>query len=38
MLYKTLFDGLVFFVSYPLLEFVEYLQTTHVLPVLLRLY
>ncbi len=38
MLYKTFFDGLVFFVSYPLLEFVEYLQTTHVLPVLLRLY
>ncbi len=38
MLYKTFFDGLVFFVSYPLLEFVEYLQGTHVLPVLLRLY
>lgn len=38
MLYKTLADGLVFFVSYPLLEFVEYLQSTHVLPVLLRLY
>ncbi len=38
MLYKTFFDGLVFFVAYPLLEFVEYLQVTHVLPVLLRLY
>jgi protein-S-isoprenylcysteine O-methyltransferase Ste14 len=38
VLYKTLFDGLVFFVSYPLLEFVEYLQTTGALPVLLRLY
>lgn len=38
MLYKTFFDGLVFFVAYPLLEFVEYLQATHVLPVLLRLY
>jgi protein-S-isoprenylcysteine O-methyltransferase Ste14 len=38
MLYKTFFDGLVFFVSYPLLEFVEYLQVTHILPVLLRLY
>lgn len=38
MLYKTLADGLVFFVSYPLLEFVEYLQSIDVLPVLLRLY
>ncbi|PSH63895.1 isoprenylcysteine carboxylmethyltransferase family protein [Phyllobacterium brassicacearum] len=38
MLYKTFFDGLVFFIAYPLLEFVEYLQVTHVLPVLLRLY
>jgi protein-S-isoprenylcysteine O-methyltransferase Ste14 len=38
MLYKTLTDGLVFFVSYPLFEFVEYLQTAHVLPVLLWLY
>ncbi len=26
MLYKTFFDGLVFFIAYPLLEFVEYLQ------------
>ena len=38
MLYRTLTDGLVFFVSYPLLEFVEYLQGEHILPVLLRLY
>jgi hypothetical protein len=38
MLYKTLTDGLVFFVSYPLLELVEYLQNAHILPVLLRLY
>lgn len=38
MLYKTLGDGLVFFVSYPLFEFVEYLQESNVLPVLLRLY
>ena len=38
MLYRTFFDGLVFFVAYPLLEFVEYLQVTNVLPVLLRLY
>jgi protein-S-isoprenylcysteine O-methyltransferase Ste14 len=38
MLYRTFTDGLVFFVSCPLLEFVEYLQSVHVLPVLLRLY
>jgi len=38
MLYRTLTDGLVFFVSYPLLELVEYLQGEHILPVLLRLY
>ncbi|WP_040855887.1 isoprenylcysteine carboxylmethyltransferase family protein [Phyllobacterium sp. YR531] len=38
VLYKTLADGLVFFVSYPLLEFVEYLQSIGILPVLLRLY
>ncbi|RCW84453.1 protein-S-isoprenylcysteine O-methyltransferase Ste14 [Phyllobacterium bourgognense] len=38
MLYRTFTDGLVFFVSYPLLEFVEYLQGQHILPVLLRLY
>jgi protein-S-isoprenylcysteine O-methyltransferase Ste14 len=38
MLYKTLADGLVFFVSYPLLEFVEYLQASGIVPVLLRLY
>jgi protein-S-isoprenylcysteine O-methyltransferase Ste14 len=38
MLYKTLADGLVFFISYPLLEFVEYLQSTNIVPVLFRLY
>ncbi|QND54062.1 isoprenylcysteine carboxylmethyltransferase family protein [Phyllobacterium sp. 628] len=38
MLYKTLADGLVFFVSYPLLEVVEYLQSINVLPVLLHFY
>ncbi len=37
-LYRTLTDGLVFFVPYPLLEFVGYLQGAHILPVLLRLY
>ncbi|WP_204265220.1 hypothetical protein, partial [Klebsiella pneumoniae] len=29
MLYKTLADGLVFFISYPLLEFAEYLQSVN---------
>jgi protein-S-isoprenylcysteine O-methyltransferase Ste14 len=38
MLYKTLADGLVFFVSYPLLEFVEYLQSVNILPVLFHFY
>ncbi|CAN7223694.1 isoprenylcysteine carboxylmethyltransferase family protein [Phyllobacterium sp. LjRoot231] len=38
VLYRTFTDGLVFFVAYPFLEFVEYLQSVHVLPVLLRLY
>lgn len=37
-LYRTFTDGLVFFVAYPFFEFVEYLQDSHVLPVLLRLY
>mgnify|MGYP003577813656 CR=1 FL=1 len=37
-LYRTLADGLVFFVAYPLLEFVEYLQSVNILPVVLRLY
>ncbi|RCS22304.1 isoprenylcysteine carboxylmethyltransferase family protein [Phyllobacterium salinisoli] len=36
--YRTLTDGLVFFVAYPFFEFVEYLQGAHVLPVLFRLY
>ena len=37
-LYRTFTDGLVFFVAYPFFEFVEYLQDTQVLPVLLHLY
>ncbi|PRD44326.1 isoprenylcysteine carboxylmethyltransferase family protein [Phyllobacterium phragmitis] len=37
-IYRTLFDGLVFFIAYPFFEFVEYLQGVHILPVLLRLY
>ncbi|MBB4093761.1 isoprenylcysteine carboxylmethyltransferase family protein [Ochrobactrum pecoris] len=37
-IYRTFTDGLVFFVAYPFFEFVEYLQDSHVLPVLLRLY
>jgi len=37
-LYRTFTDGLVFFVAYPFFEFVEYLQDTNVLPVLLHLY
>lgn len=37
IVYRTFFDGLVFFVSVPFLELVEHLQATHVLPVLLRL-
>lgn len=36
--YRTLTDGLVFFVAYPFFEFVEFLQKVDVLPVLLRLY
>ncbi|MHC5231631.1 methyltransferase family protein [Brucella sp. LJL56] len=37
-IYRTFTDGLVFFVAYPFFEFVEYLQDSHVLPVLLRFY
>lgn len=36
--YRTMLDGLVFFVAYPAFEFVEYLQSIDVLPILLRLY
>lgn len=36
--YRTLTDGLVFFVAYPFFEFVEFLQKVDILPVLLRLY
>jgi protein-S-isoprenylcysteine O-methyltransferase Ste14 len=37
-LYRTFADGLVFLAAYPFFEFVEYLQQTGTLPVLLRLY
>lgn len=37
IVYRTFFDGLVFFVSVPILELVEHLQDAHILPVLLRL-
>lgn len=37
-IYRTFTEGLVFFVAYPFFEFVEYLQNSHILPVLLRLY
>lgn len=37
-LYRTFTDGLVFFVAYPFFEFIEYLQDSGALPVLLRLY
>ncbi len=36
-IYSTFFDGLVFFIAMPVLEFVEYLQDTDVLPPLLML-
>ncbi len=38
MLYKTLINGLVFFVFYPPLELVEYPQAIKALPILLRRY
>ena len=37
-LYRTFGDGLFFLVAYPFFEFVEHLQTTGMLPVLLHLY
>ncbi|WOC15084.1 methyltransferase family protein [Pseudochrobactrum sp. MP213Fo] len=37
-LYNTFFDGLVFFIAYPVFEFVEYLQNIGVIPVLLHVY
>ena len=37
-LYRTLVDGLVFFLAMPALETVEMLQAADTLPVLLRLY
>lgn len=38
MLYNTFFDGLVFFIAYPVFESVEYLQNTGIIPVLAYLY
>jgi protein-S-isoprenylcysteine O-methyltransferase Ste14 len=37
-LYRTFVDGLVFLAAFPFFEFVEYLQQTGTLPVILRLY
>ncbi|MDR0253207.1 MAG: isoprenylcysteine carboxylmethyltransferase family protein [Brucellaceae bacterium] len=37
-LYNTFFDGLVFFVAYPVFEFLEYLQGAGILPILLHVY
>ncbi|MGL4489335.1 MAG: methyltransferase family protein [Rhizobiaceae bacterium] len=36
--YSTFFDGLLFFLALPFFEFVEYLQDSGIVPVLLRLY
>lgn len=38
ILYRTFTDGLIFLAAYPFFEFIEYLQETGTLPVLLRLY
>jgi protein-S-isoprenylcysteine O-methyltransferase Ste14 len=37
LIYRTLADGLVFFVAVPAFEFVEHLQLNHIVPVLLRM-
>ena len=37
-LYRTFGDGLVFFIAYPVFEFIEYLQDSNVLPVLFHMY
>jgi protein-S-isoprenylcysteine O-methyltransferase Ste14 len=37
-MYSTLFDGLVFFIAFPLFELAEYLQEIGVIPVLAYLY
>lgn len=37
-LYNTFFDGLVFFIAYPIFEFVEYLQEIGFIPVFLHIY
>jgi len=36
-IYSTFFDGLVFFIAMPVLEFTEYLQDTGVLPTMISL-
>ncbi|GLS29759.1 Protein-S-isoprenylcysteine O-methyltransferase Ste14 [Mesorhizobium albiziae] len=38
LLYRTFADGLLFLAAYPFFEFVEYLQQSGALPVLLRFY
>lgn len=38
LLYRTFTDGLLFLAAYPFFEFVEYLQESGLLPVLLRVY
>ncbi|UXM96526.1 isoprenylcysteine carboxylmethyltransferase family protein (plasmid) [Bartonella sp. HY329] len=37
-LYRTFSDGLVFFIAYPVFEFIEYLQDSNILPVLFHMY
>ncbi|UXN07928.1 methyltransferase family protein [Bartonella sp. HY761] len=37
-LYRTFGDGLVFFIAYPVFEFIEYLQDSQILPVLFYMY
>ena len=37
LVYRTLADGLVFFIAVPAFEFVEHLQLHHIVPVLLRM-
>lgn len=37
-LYRTFGDGLVFFIAYPVFEFIEYLQDSQILPILFYMY
>jgi protein-S-isoprenylcysteine O-methyltransferase Ste14 len=37
-IYRTFTDGLVFFVAYPFFEFIEYLQYSGTLPILMHIY